>query len=417
MPYKKMLLILLFLAIFMLAMATGGCWDRREINELAFFSCAAFDLEGGQRVLTIEYIKPSPTGGGGEKASGDALPQRQAIIVNEKAETFLAAGREGALGLPRRAYLAHTAAVLVGEEMARYGLKEVLEHIDRNPEFRRTTLVLLTRGPAREVVIKAQSGLEKSLGREIIGLHKWVQVSGYGFIPNLNDVFFDLSGDAKTTVLPVLELNPQPFPPILGRGGAAGGGIPAERAGEPETLVTARLNGAGLFYHDKLVAWLDKEQTRGWAWVRNKVKSAILTLPYQENNKVAVNVIEARAKTSVEMQGGLLQGKIKVKMEGDLLEAQGPGDFTRQEAVKSLENLMAAQITAEISSALKTAQEAGTDVFGFAGALHRRYPKVWRQVENNWRDEFKRLPVTIEIEAKLRRTGMTGRPLKPGGGG
>ncbi|MBC7325786.1 MAG: hypothetical protein H5T99_10820, partial [Moorella sp. (in: Bacteria)] len=234
-------------------------------------------------------------------------------------------------------------------------------------------------------------------------------------IPNINDVFFDLSGETGATVLPVLELNPQPFPPILGPGGAGGGGTGTGRAGEPETLMTACLNGAGLFYRDKLVAWLDKEQTRGWAWVRNKVKNAILALPCQENSRVSVNVIESRAESGVNVQGGRLQGEIKVRVEGNLLEEQCLQDFTKEGAVKALENRMAAQITAEISSALKEAQTVGTDVFGFGGALHRRYPKVWRQLQGRWNEEFKKLPVTISVEAKLRRTGMTGRPWKPGG--
>ncbi|AKX96883.1 germination protein GerAC [Moorella thermoacetica] len=410
---KRLVLFTSILGAFALAFSAGGCWDRREINELAFLSCAAFDLEGGNRVLTSEFIRPSAAGGG-ERGGGETLPQRQALIVSNRNKTFLAIGREKALGLPRRAYLAHTAAVLVGEEMARYGIKEVLDFVDRNPEIRRTTLILLTRGPAREVLVRAQSGLEKTLGREITGLHKWVQVSGYGYIPNINDIFFDLSGDAGTTVLPVLELSPQPFPPILGPATATGGGIPAGRAGEPETLMTARLNGAGLFYHDKLVAWLDQEQTRGWAWVRNKVKSAMLALPRQENSLVSVNIISSRAEAAIDMQGGRPQGKIKIKVEGDLLEEQCYQDFTKEEAVKSLESRMAAQITSEISSALNQAKMAGTDVFGFGGALHRRYPEVWRQLEGRWNEEFKKLPVTISVEAKLRRTGMTGRPWQPG---
>ncbi|MEW8960124.1 MAG: Ger(x)C family spore germination C-terminal domain-containing protein, partial [Moorella sp. (in: firmicutes)] len=245
----------------------------------------------------------------------------------------------------------------------------------------------------------------------------WVahRVRKMGFIPNVNDVFYDLSGDAGSTVLPVLELAPQPYPPLLGRGGTAGGtgGATAPKA---ETLLTARLNGAGLFYRDKLVAWLNAEQTRGWSWVRNKVKNAVLTLNDQSGSMVSLNVSEARAKTEVEYQDGQLQGRIKVEVEANLLEEQGYQDFTKEEAVKYLEEQAAARIRAEITEALRAAQKAGTDVFGFAGALHRRYPKVWRQAENNWRDEFQRLPVTIVIKAKLRRTGMTGRPLKPGGG-
>ncbi|MBC7325892.1 MAG: hypothetical protein H5T99_11370, partial [Moorella sp. (in: Bacteria)] len=63
----RLLLFTSILAAFVLAVLAGGCWDRREINELAFISCMAFDLEGGHRVLTLEIVRPSATAGGGER--------------------------------------------------------------------------------------------------------------------------------------------------------------------------------------------------------------------------------------------------------------------------------------------------------------------------------------------------------------
>lgn len=416
---KYFLYVTLGLVALLTAFFLSGCWDRREINELAFLSSMAVDLAGEQRLLTYEFVRPLTTGGG-ERGGGGTLPHRQATLRSGRGETLITACRQITTGLPRRVYLAHTNAVLVGEEMARQGLRELLDFIDRNPELRRTTLIMLTRGAAREILIKVQGDMETTLGKEISGLRKWVQSSGYGFIPNVNDVFFDLSNGAGTTVLPVLELSPQPFPPLIGTaatssGGSRGTGGTEGRVEEPETVRTVRLNGAGLFYHDKLVAWLDKDQARGWAWVRNKVRRAVLALRCLGNNtKVAVDITEAHADVSVDMQGSQLQGKIKLRVEGELLEQQCNLEFTREEAIKSLESRMAAQITAEISSALNQAKMVGTDVFGFGGALHRQQPELWRQLQGRWNEEFKKLPVTINVEAKLRRTGMTGRPWQPG---
>ncbi|CEP66250.1 Spore germination GerAC [Moorella glycerini] len=414
------LYVTLGLVALLMALFLSGCWDRREINELAFLSSMAVDLAGEQRILTYEFVRPGATGGG-ERGGGGTLPHRQATLRSGRGETLISACRQITTGLPRRVYLAHTNAVLVGEEMARQGLRELLDFIDRHPELRRTTLIMLTRGPSREVLIKAQGDIETTLGKEISGLRKWVQSSGYGFIPNVNDVFFDLTNGAGTTVLPVLELSPQPFPPLIGTGASSSSGGSRETGGttgrveEPRTVRTVRLNGAGIFYHDKLVEWLDKYQARGWAWVRNKVRRAVLALRCQENNtKVAVDITEAHADVSVDMQGGQLQGKIKLRVEGELLEQQCNLDFTREEAIKSLESQMAARITAEISSALNQAKMVGTDVFGFGSALHRQQPELWRQLQGRWNEEFKKLPVTINVEAKLRRTGMTGRPWQPG---
>lgn len=413
------LLGLLVLLIFL-----PGCWDRREINELAFISSLAFDLEGEQRIVTVEIIRPAAVAGGGEGGGGGGtaavLPQRQALLASERGDTLYAAGRKSALRLPRRAYVAHTTTVLVGEEMARGGLKEVLDFLDRQQEFRRSTFILITRGPAREVLILAQGGLEATLGREIVGLSKWAKVSGFGFIPTIHDIFMELSGGAAAALIPVLELSPQPFPPIIGKataGGATSGGSGPQGGGrppEPEIVRTVRLNGAGLFHHYKLVGWLDERQTRGWAWVRNQVRRAILELECPEDkSKVSVEITEARGKAQVQTQNGQLRGTIKVKVEGNLLEQQCFHDFTREEAIKLLESQMAAAVAEEINSAMAQAQKAGTDVFDFGGALSRKEPRMWKQVQTRWDEEFKKLPFTVQVEAKLRRTGLTGRPWEP----
>lgn len=410
--------------IIILLLSLPGCWDRREINELAFISSLAFDLEGDERIVTAEIIRPAAVAGGGEGGGGGgtaaALPQRNAIIGSDQGDTLYAAGRKLALRLPRRAYVAHTTAVLLGEDLARQGLKEVLDFLDRQQEFRRSTFILLTRGPAKEVLIRAQGGLEATLGREIAGLDKWVRVSGYGFIPSIHDVLIDLSTGAAATAIPVLELSPQPFPPVIGgptsRRDASDQSNKqgVSRTTEPEMVRTVRLNGVGLFRHDKLIGWLDERQTRGLAWVRNQVRRAILKLQCPEDKKgISVEITKAQSRTKFQTHNGQLQGMIKLKLEGNLLEQQCFHDFTSEEAIKTLESQIAAVITEEINSAITQAKKAGTDVFDFGGALYRKEPKLWKQVQPRWEEEFKKLPITIQVEVKLRRTGLTGRPWQP----
>ncbi|HBT47079.1 MAG TPA: hypothetical protein DEA73_04225 [Peptococcaceae bacterium] len=408
--------------VFVMALLTllaTGCWDRREINELAFVSSMAFDLEGEKRILTAEIIRSAAVAGGGDAGGGGATsparPQRSVVISSEEGDTLFGAGRWLATKLPRRAYVAHTAAVLVGEEMARRGLAEVLDFLDRHQEFRRSTCILLTRGPAANILVEAQGGLEDSLGREIAGLAKWVRVSGYGFIPNIHDLLQDLSGGGASTLIPVLEFSPQPQPPVSGRvpsgpGASPPTGLPAE----PEIVRTVALDGAGLFHHDRLVGWLDRRQVRGWAWARNRVVRAVLELECPgDGSKLSVEITEVEGDIKIEAKNSLLEGVIKVKVEGNLLEQQCTHDFTTPEALQALEDRAATFIAAEIRSALEQAQEAGADVFGFGGALYRKEPRLWKELHNRWREEFSELPVTVQVEAKMRRTGLTSRPWQP----
>ncbi|MCO6705110.1 Ger(x)C family spore germination C-terminal domain-containing protein, partial [Streptomyces sp. CHB9.2] len=43
---------------------------------------------------------------------------------------------------------------------------------------------------------------------------------------------------------------------------------------------------------------------------------------------------------------------------------------------------------------------------------HRKYPKVWKQLEKNWDKEFAKLPVHIQAEVKIRRLGTISNAFK-----
>ncbi|GFN24201.1 Ger(x)C family spore germination protein [Thermanaeromonas sp. C210] len=414
-----------FLAAGLFLMLTTGCWDRREINDLAFTSCFAFDVEGEERIATAEIVRPAAVAGGGEGGGGGgtgaALPQRNVILASERGDTLFGAGRRLALRLPRRTYVAHTDAVLVGEELARRGLREVLDHLERHQEFRRTAYILVTRGSARDVLVAAQGGLEATLGREITGLSRWVRTSGFGIVPTIHDVIVELSAGASAALIPVLEISAQPLPPSPGAatsGNAASGGSGqqgAVRVPDPEMLRTVSLKGAGLFHQDRLVGWLDEHQTRGWAWARNQVRRAILELECPEDKKkVSVEITDSQGKVQIQTSKGELQGIITVKVEGNLLEQQCLHDLTAVEVLRILESQAAAAIAGEINSAVAQAKQAGADVFDFGGALYRQEPQLWKQLKARWPEEFKKLPIAVQVEAKIRRTGLSLKPWQPG---
>lgn len=395
---------------FFLAALLSGCWDRREINELALVASAALDLEpDGTRVITAELYQPP--GGGGQEGSGvPAGPQRQALLATGRGTNFFAAIRELALKVPLRVYWAHDNAIIVGEDLARQGLREALDLWDRNHELRRNTMVLLARGRADAVITRVQGGLQQTLGQEITGLNKWAKVHGSTRIPTIHDVFGELSGGAANTVLPVITVSPQPMPPRTTTPKAAG----QQQQALPLEVETARLEGMAFFQHDKLMGWLDTRQSRGLAWARGWVARAGLevTCP-QDQQKAVVETMATEHQVRVQMQDGQLQGEIKVRVTGDLTEQECLHDLTKDEARQEIEKQMAALVTGEINAALAATRESGSDVFGFGAAVSRRYPAVWQQLATRWREQYQTLPVEVKVETHVVRTGLTVRPWQP----
>ncbi|MDN5361838.1 MAG: spore germination protein [Moorella sp. (in: firmicutes)] len=394
----------------LLAGVLAGCWDRREINELAIVASAAVDLEpDGTRVITAELYQPP--GGGGQEGGGVTVgPQRQALLATGRGPNFFEAIRELALKVPLRVYWAHDNAIIVGEDLARQGLREVLDFWDRNHELRRGTMILIARGRAEEVITRVQGGLQQTLGQEITGLNKWVKVNGSTRIPTTHEIFGELSGGAANTVLPVITVSPQAMPP---RTTTPKAGDQRQQA-LPLEADTARLEGMAFFQHDKLMGWLDPRQSRGLAWTQGWVARGGLEVKCpQDQEKAVVETMSTEHQVGITIQGGQLRGQIKVKVTGNLTEQGCFHDLTKDEARREIEKQMAALVTCEIQAALAATRASGTDVFGFGGAVSRRYPGVWQQLQMQWREQYKTLPVDVAVEAHVVRTGLTARPWQP----
>lgn len=397
-----------------LSLVASGCWDRREINDLAMVSTVAVDLgEEGKMVVTAEFFRPvaiaAQVGGIG---GGGAPAGRQSLLATGSGSSIFRAIEDINIKVPREIYWAHANLILVGEELARQGLTEVLDFWDRDPEARRSTHILLARGPAKEVVTRAHTSFERTLGQEVAGLVRRAPQTGYGFIPTVHSVIEDVTGDSRATFLPILILSRRTEPPQVGPGSESSPGHPVE----PPVTLTARLYGAGLFLEDRLVATLDPRETRGLLWVKGNIYEVMISVRgHGEKEKTDIEVTRVGPRVKVTFKGGQPQASIEIKAEGNLAEQQGTDDLTGTGVIRSLERQAATVIKNEIMAALKRAQPAGTDVFGFASALHRANPKEWKKIKDKWPEEFKGLPVQVNVEFKLRRTGLSGPGLKIGG--
>ncbi|MFZ5944672.1 MAG: Ger(x)C family spore germination C-terminal domain-containing protein [Bacillota bacterium] len=117
---------------------------------------------------------------------------------------------------------------------------------------------------------------------------------------------------------------------------------------------TARLEGTAVFKQDKLVGFLNKEETRGLLWVLGQIKSGIIAVESPGGNgKVSLEIIRASSKITPEIKDNELSITVEIKEEGNLGDQMGTGDLTKAAAWNSLEKRQVAAIRNEIMAALK----------------------------------------------------------------
>lgn len=378
------------LGLLLLFLLQTGCWNAREINELAFVMGIGLDkAEGGGVKVTVQMAKPStfsktPTGGGGQEK------EKPFWIASATGKTIFEAIRDMATFSSRRIFWAHNKVIIIGEDLARTDISEILDFFSRNPELRLRTWIavtpgdagkLLETGPSMEQVTAAS--LEKIFDQRV-----WTGKSPGGMLKDFLEDY----------------LSPGTFPVASKIAVVQGPSRP-----------TTRLAGGAVFKENKLAGWLDEQETRGLLWLKDKMGSALMVVPCPEDGRpLSIEITGAEIKYQSKLNGEQLQLTVMVKTMGNLTEQSCKTDFYKLKNLHKLENAFAAAVSADIQATITAAQkDFGLDFPGLNRAIHRQQDKDWDRLSKQWPRLFKTMKISVRVEADIPRVALFARPLEP----
>jgi spore germination protein KC len=169
------------------------------------------------------------------------------------------------------------------------------------------------------------------------------------------------------------------------------------------------LEGSALF-KDFLEGFLDGIETRSYNFVRGKVKGGVLVVPIGSLIDVSsIEILSAKSDNEVELTGENIKIKTHVKIKGMLVEETAKINIKEPTMLKHIEKIASNEIKSEIEDTIKKVQkEYKSDIFGFGQLVHRKYPKVWKSLKENWDEHFSKADINVNVEVSILQTGLIG---------
>lgn len=100
-----------------------------------------------------------------------------------------------------------------------------------------------------------------------------------------------------------------------------------------------------------------------------------------------------------------------MKFRGSLKEIGGGLDISQPEVLNYMEKACGEKVKLLMTNTLEKAKkEYKVDTFGIGALVHRTYPEIWREIQEDWPNIFKKLEYTIEVDARINDTGYTNKP-------
>lgn len=381
---------LLFVCVHLILLS--GCWDRKEVNDLALIVGLGIDqTKDGKIMLTVELIVPKAVGGGGQMIGGGDSGGgggAETIVRSGTGTTVADAISNLQEKLPRRIFWGHTEVIVFGEKAAKAGIRQHLDFLGRNPETRLRANVFVSKGTAKSVLelspLVEQSSAE--VLRELSESQLLLRVTA-------KDALQMLSGDAGAAALPMVKI------------------LPPEK-GTQELQTIAFIQRTAIFKKDKMVGDINDKLTRGVLWLRDEIKHADVTVtPKGGKGKITATLIRARTELIPKYEKGKWKMIVKATAEDDIILNGTKLNLMNPKYTKIIEKELAKETEKRIRDTLKKVQkEMKADIFGFAEIFHRKYPREWNRVKDRWEEIFPDVEVVVKTKAYVRRPGIGTTP-------
>ena len=145
-------LVALFLLICMFLLS--GCWDQKELNDIALIEGVGIDkAKDGQVEVTVSMIVPQAQSAGGDGGGGKGAGGTHLVVVRyAKGVTVAKAMEQLQTKIPRKIFLGHLQAIVISEKVAKEGITDYLDLFLRHPRPSTHTYVFISKGSAKELL-------------------------------------------------------------------------------------------------------------------------------------------------------------------------------------------------------------------------------------------------------------------------
>ncbi len=370
----------LLLAFSMLLMT--GCWNYRELDNLSMVSGFAIDkgTQGFKYHLTIEFLDLSKSPPAGK-------------LLETEGDTIFDGVRNALAKSQKKLFFSDCKVVVVSQDIAKEGLAPVFDWISRDSEPRVTINPVISKGKTAAELLQQKPITDQLMAMEI-GKTISQSTTALSEVPNveLYQANNMLASEGTSLILP------------------------AAKVAESQSGKNFELDGTAVFEKDKLIGYLNREETKYLLFIKNQAAGGLLvTSPDPEDAAITLEIFGSQTSVMPEIKGDEATMKIDVNVKTSLAEDQTAKDYVTPDGLKKVEKSVENTLQTKITGLIKKVQEQyGSDIFGFGDTINRYAPDYWKKNQSKWEENFPKLKCTVTAHVTIENSATANTNIKVG---
>lgn len=373
---KKFIVVILAAAqLFLLS----GCWNYVEINQQLTVAGVALDIgnQGNRYHLSAEIV----TAGKGEQSPFESH------IMEAEGNTMFETVRALIAVSSKKLYFGHCKVMVIGEDLAKYGIRELLDMPIRDHEMRLEMNVVIAKGCTGKNLLQTKGITTTITSYKISDMLKTgAEKIGCVGMDKEYKIYDGLETEGLSVAIPAIE----------------------KQKVEGEDAV--KLCGAGVFKDDHLIGFLSQKELSDLSIMKNQYKMGAITTESVENPfyNTSFEVFKNRTNTKVSCEAdGTVVADVHVKTWVKVAEVQTRANYLDSAEVKKTQRLLQKNIEHDLGNLVKAAQETyRCDLFGIGQMIRQQNPAAWKKLGPDWEKRFPKVKFQIESEVVIIGSGI-----------
>lgn len=376
----------------MVTLALSGCWDRREVNDMVIAVAMGVDQAEDGYSVSVQVVDPAEIAS--KKGSGHA----PVTVYKEQGKTVFEAVRRMTTTSARKIYFSHLRMFLIGEEAARKGIAHAIEFISRDHEFRTDFYIAVARESRAEEILKDYPAIEKIPANKMfssleMSSRSWAATGTV----KLDELISDMMTAGKTPVITGVRYL-----------GDIKEGKTRKNVQATESPAQLKYDGMAVFRKDKLVGWLNEDESKGYNYIKGSVRSTVGAIPCPgEEGMLVLETLRTNSRIHVNRASRTPKIDIHITAIANIGETQCKDNLGAPAVIRALEKIGKKRLVLVLEKTLKKAHDMKTDFIGLGAALHRSAPGAWARLKSHWPERMDSVPVHFHVDVKLRLSGKT----------
>lgn len=368
---KILLSIILVFNLFFLS----GCWDSRELDQLFIVVGTAIDLaEDNKYELTMQIAKTQEAS---QSGTNQQTATSSSLILSSKNRSIVDAYMTTNENCSRGLLFDHNQVILFGESVARAGLIDVLDVFIRVQEARIEIPVVIVEGDEASIALKTKIEENNLSSLFIFKIVEGLSIVSKLYQTRIIDLMNQLLSESHASTIPMVKIVQKDGKDVI------------------------EFSGFALIRDDKMVGKLTQEQVRGFVFSMGRVSNLIIHDETKEG-LAGFRTQSSMGKISAKIdENNQVSGQIHINGEFELDEYMGFEDVPQKEFAAMIKNVATDKLKNLVNEAVAVCQELQCDIFGFADYIWKHNPKGWRKIEENWKEIFADIPITVIVDIEV----------------